>query len=362
MSSADTSFLRRLLPAGRTTPRRPIESLKTLAIVVPLTAMIWVYAENAQRRSEDMRVRVQFVTSNANSAATVPGSFNDDGPELQITMDGPRGQIEKFKQTIADNTADGRLKLALPGNNEQGNRSVNIADAFKFDPHYYGINVVVKSTPSDLPVTVEPLDTKDLPIAPPEGLSVTLQNVSFNPARVRVTGPLSAIQREYGSENQHLLVDATSLQDLPSSGPGGKPKQVSLVQPKNSRVRLAQSSVEMTYEVVSTNLNGEIRSVFIDVRRPAADDGRSRVIIRGGPVIPNVNVTGPANSVSKIIGNNPSQSVKAVLEVTREDVDKGEFRREVKPDFSTIDPNIKPIGTYEVTFEVKSVTPAENDR
>lgn len=359
MSSADGSFFSRLLAGNRTTPRRPWESLKTLAIVIPLTAMIWVYAENAQRRSEDMRVRVQFVTSNSASVATVTGA-GTDGPELQITMDGPRGQIQKFKETLEKNTTDGRLKLVLPGNNDVGSRSVNITDAFKADPSYWGINVSVKSTPSDLPVLVEPLTTVDVAIAKPEDSQATFQNVSFNPTRVRVTGPQSAIRQEFGGESPTVSVDTGGL--VSDSGTSNaRTLAVPLVPPKNSRIKYSQPTVEMTFEIGSRNREVEIRSVFIDVRRPVADDGRSRVIIRGAPVIYNVKAVCPTNVVDKLIGRN-AVPVKAVLEVTKEDVDKGEFRREVKLDFSQIDPNIKPIGTYEVTFEVKSVTPAENDR
>lgn len=360
MTTQARSFFARVFPEkrrSRTNPQGPLEGLKTLAIVIPLTILIWVYAERAQTQNEPLSVLIAFTTSNANFAATVP-AVNES---ITLTLEGPRGQIEQFKKNMQELTRDSHLELALPnGDATVGTKTIILAQAIKADPHFASLNVTVKTAPQELRVSVDPVISKVVTVAQPANAQVSLQNVSFDPPRVTVTGPTPLLNDDFSGDNPTISIDTSNLDLSTTTAP--RTATVPLIRPNKSRIQLSASQVKMTYEVGSTIRSGEIKTVYIDVRRPISEDGRSKVIIRGsgGPVIHNVQVTGPSDVVSQLIGDNPVLPVKAVLTITREDIDKGELRHPV--DFDLKKGVTVTGGPYEVTFEVRSIPSTDTDR
>lgn len=354
MSEPRRLSLARLFGQERTPKqRRPGEALRTLLIVVPLTMLIWVYAEKAQSRPDNRSVKISFKTGNADFAATV-----DPDESVTLSLEGPQGQLDQFVQAITASTVDGHLVLALPNSQAaQSTKIQSVAEAVKLDPHFANINVTVKASPADLHVSVDPMITRKVTVVPPQKLPVTLQSVTFDPAQVEIRGPLPLMNRLYPVENSTIALDGSGL--MLGTTPGSKTQVVPLKAPNESQLSLSVAQVKMTYEVGSTIQQGEIRTVYIDVRRPVGEDGRSKVTVRGGPVIHNVQITGPSNIVNRLVGDRPDQSVKAVLPVTSEDVDKGDIRRPVDVDLRD---GVTLIGEKpEVVFEARSIA-AEPDR
>ncbi|MDB5327989.1 MAG: hypothetical protein JWM57_3558 [Phycisphaerales bacterium] len=349
MSETGRFSLARIFGQQRhSTPRRPGEALKTLGIVVPLTMLIWVYAEKAQSRPESVNgLKIAFSTGNGNFAATV-----EPDDSVTLSLEGPQGQLDQFKQAVAKSTKDGHLVLALPNAQAAASTKLqSIADAVKADPQFVNINVTVKASPPDLRVSVDPVITRKVTVAPPPKLQVTLQNVAFDPPQIDITGPLPMVNSQFGGDNPTIAVDGSGLNLGTTSG--AKTMMVPLKVPQDSQLSLSRSQVKMTYEVGSTIQQGQIRTVYIDVRRPVGEDGRSKVIVRDGPVIHNIQVTGPSNVVNGLIGDTPLRSVKAVLSIVKEDVDAGELRRTVEVDLRDGVTLIN--DPPEVVFEVRSV-------
>ena len=333
--------------------RRPGEALRTLLIVVPLTMLIWVYAEKAQTRPDSRSVKISFKTGNADFAATV-----DPDESVTLSLEGPQGQLDQFVQAITSSTVDAHLVLALPNSQAtQSTKIQSVAEAVKLDPHFANINVTVKANPPDLRVSVDPMITRKVTVVPPAKLPVTLQSVTFDPPQIEIKGPLPAMTSLFGVENPTIPVDGSGL--MLGTTPGSQTKLVPLKAPTERQLSLSLTQVKMTYEVGSTIQQGEIRTIYIDVRRPAGEDGRSKVTVHGGSVYHNVQITGPSNIVSKLVGDRPEQSVKAVLPVTSEDVDKGDIRRSLDIDLRD---GVTLIGEKpEVIFDARSIA-AEPDR
>ncbi len=328
MKAAD--YLARLRPnrspSPAAGPSRARELLKSLPVVVILTVLIWIYAERAQIGPDQVSVLVSVGTSEPNLVATVIDPV--DTP-LTLALSGPRGQLEAFKTKLMSALQDRRLKLMLSGADAAvGSHALDAARLLNADPLLSRSGVFVTgTTPTQIRVTVDPMDTVTADIVLPRDLPVTLLKSRFEPAHVTLHGPRPAIEAAFPNGKPTVVVNATRI----SAGDGSEQTlDLQLVPPADPRLTLDTSQVKMTFTAGSTVQTSTIPSAFIDVVRPVAIDGGSKVIIHGGSVLHNVQIRGPAVLVNKYTGGRPESDLRAMVFIKPDDVGKTNLRKELK--------------------------------
>ena len=108
--------------------------MKTAAWVVPLTILIWVYAEQEQpTEGNEQVVLIRVRNDDSNRVVTV---MNPHDLNPIITMKGPRTSIQKVKRELDQQGEDGRLiSVDVPPNFEPGKNNLNIAAAIESAQH-----------------------------------------------------------------------------------------------------------------------------------------------------------------------------------------------------------------------------------
>ena len=340
------SRVRQRLIIGHPTarPGRAAEFVKTMLVVVPLTVLIWIYAERAQIGPDKVSLLISAGTVEPNLVADI---LESDEQPLTINLNGPRGQVEALKQRLDKLLEDGRYKLTLSGVDAAvGQHTIDAAQLLNRDPIFANSGVTVTGTaPAQLRVNVDAVISRPATVVlSKDGLKIELLNQSFDPPTLMLSGPQSA----FPSEAPTVSADASSL--TPGDEAGEQSADVP-VQPPDHRLRVSASKVKMTYTAGSMVTTVNVATVFIDVVRPIGDeDGKSKVVISSGNVLHNVQIRGPTNLVSKYASG--TLKLSAQLYVSHDDIGQGSKRGELKwPPIE--DGQVKPLGgPPEVTYEV----------
>lgn len=338
-----SKFLRRLGSRQRST-----EILRTLVVVIPLTVLIWVYAERAQitQDSVDLSMGATLTDPALEAAIVDPASS-----PIKLTLQGSRVSIEALKNELKHKSMDGKLNLSLPANfSHVGQQNADVALTLNSDPIIKDSGVfITMAEPTYVRVAVSKIISWDVAVALPPDMPVLLQNVVFDPPRVTVRGPQPAMETAYQSDSRTATVDLSN-QPAALAGTGTQTITVSLRAPADTRLTMSPQQVRMTFEVGTREREFTVPSVPIVVQKLLSHE-RDQVSVKGSPVVQNVRVRGPANLVSKLEGDNPSIRPTAVLRVRPEDAGQSDLHRDV--DFIGLPTEVKVIGTYGVDFDVK---------
>ena len=340
-------------PRDRPGARKSGDFTRSLPVVVILTLLIWIYAERAQNRDDSVTAVLSIVASDPNlSAATLDAG---DG-RVAVSVNGPRGQIDALKTRIESASIDGKLRVTLPAaDSSAGDKTLDLTRVLNDAPLFANSGVTVtKTSPAQVRVSVEPVVSRNVTVVVPSDLSVTLLSQNFDPAKIAVRGPASAVNREFNGDSPTIAVNAAQLREAAAGG--SRSIDIALTPPVDPLITLGVKQVRMTFEVGSTVLDVTVPSVGILIERPLGDDGKSKVVMKRGPVITNVQLRGPANLVNKYVGDQPETKLQAVLPVTQDDDGKTDLHRDVL--FPYRERGVEVVGgPYTVGFDVIDLTP-----
>jgi hypothetical protein len=197
------------------TRQNVISFSKAMAWVVPLTLLIWVYAETAQDvprsnvqmpielRSNDPKLTVKLVKP-------YPDKF------IVCDLEGPSSNLEHFTDQLSPtdpliiNIDTSKLP---PGENSMPTKGM-IIDNPRLKA--YGISVN-KSEPDVLTFDVDQLDERSATVTAPTGIP-TLKSATFDPPTIRVSGPKHELDAAETNGELTVVADITSLSVLSSPG------------------------------------------------------------------------------------------------------------------------------------------------
>ena len=335
--------------------QRTTEILKTLVIVVPLTLLIWVYAERAQTVYDTVDFAPKVSVNEPGLVAELESATNM-AVSIQLDLNGPHTQIESLKSEISQRLMRDKLALALPSAlSHPGKQNVDVANAFNSDPLFANSGVtIIKATPSYVTVNVNRLKPTDLVVKLPTDGLYPLQNVTFDPPRITVTGPEPVVLREYpGANDQSVTVDLRD-QSAALAGTGTKTIDVKLILPTTKSLVFSTDHVKMTCDLTTSNREITLPPFPLVVQKLAAQESLQQVVLKGQPLIQNVRVSGPGNVISKMEGDNPSIRPVGVLQVLPADTGKSDINRPII--IQDLPPEVKLIsGAPSVDFDVNAV-------
>ena len=220
--------------------------LKTIAWAAPLTVLIWVYAESEQQVTDaGQPISIEVRSRDPNRIVTL------DRGCVSITCDltGPRSNLDRFKESLSTSAP---IIIELD-TRQIGPEFIPSLDNLRENPQFRDAGVtVLKCDPPSLPVYVDSLEKRSLPVKLPPDVS-GLEAV-FEPAdrhRQRAKPLFEIFQRGYrrhfhvaelNTPGVHPPVNV-SLQSDPSGTLTYEPSQVKVV------LTVAQTDVTRTFTV-----------------------------------------------------------------------------------------------------------------
>ncbi|MEO6435065.1 MAG: hypothetical protein ABIP55_04795 [Tepidisphaeraceae bacterium] len=170
-----------------------ISNLKTLAWVVPLTLLIWIYAEREQVAPEP-DVSVPFELVNNSTDRTVALSERQD-KNLILELRGPQARLRSVLSDIRGGKEPEGLRLEIPANLETNREHSLDAMPLVRNQRLFVENgiTVFACKPARLQVQVDQLVEREAKIVKPP--SAKNMEATFDPPTVRIRGPLSLLLR-----------------------------------------------------------------------------------------------------------------------------------------------------------------------
>lgn len=281
------------LGAGRVllSPRwshRVRDVMTMLAWVVPLTLLIWLYAEREQLSRTTLVVPVQLTPGNPNEIVT-PGRAT-----VTLTLTGPRARLEALRNSVSGQP------LGLPVRRTPGREhELQLAPLFSELPALQRSGITVaKSEPSILNVFVDEYLEREAPVTAPPLRGDLQAPPVFEPRTVRVRAPAVELQRRLAAGEPLAVADMASLPQLRQPGTHSVPSVP--IRPLGETVSFSPSSVKVEFTVVEQQTRQyRIPSVIIEVRKPLAVEGKFLVEVNPA-VLTNVDVVGPAAVIEQM--------------------------------------------------------------
>lgn len=204
----------RKLPVGAKR-EKVLDVVKTLIWVIPLTILIWVYAEREQNvdlKSVTIPVRVQI--NNSGKVITLRDSA------ITATVTGPHTNVTEFLRGI-ERMDQPPLVHTIDPATPAGDIQVPAA-VLNDDPRLVRNGITLSDiNPKSLLATVDDLVTEELPVRVPMKVASLEGEPRFTPDTVNVTAPrllFEEAKRLQKSDKPYLTVDLTKLGELRDPG------------------------------------------------------------------------------------------------------------------------------------------------
>jgi len=277
---------------------------KTMIFAGPLTVLIWVYAESEQQvQDAGQTINIVFNSRDPNKIITLERGESSVICDLQ----GPRSNLDRFKETIsiaAPITIE--LNTAQITNQEE---FISTLDSLRDNPRFREAGITVeKCSPAMLPIYVDTLEKRSLPVRRP-AVVPGLQDVTFNPAMVTVTGA-SRFFKSYSEVTADLL----SLPALNSPG-AHTVENVALLSDPSGTLTFQPAQVKAVLNVAEKDKPYTCLNVPIWI---ASDPGtvNSYSFTLNNAFVPKLDVIGPPEEIDQLKEKIPH----AVLEIGAGDV------------------------------------------
>lgn len=353
------SSLARLRPKVRDFFRRERlrEFVSTLALVAPLTVLVWVWAEREQ--AVDVPVKKLFgiaVTSSipGKTVALAPGQPDT----VTVEMTGPRAGVEGIRDAIAKDLSKARLVIDVSRDYDPGGPYTlpleSILDQQKIFIDY-GVTIT-SSEPANLSINVDRRVERDVPVKLPAEIAASVQTATFEPKSVKIRGPERVIKQLEANSELRAELELSNPTELRSRGT----RSISLPNVP-LRAIAAQGVTFDTPTITSVTLTlsqeepAELKPVYVFISQPAGLKVKTTV---NQLVVSGVRVIGPNDALRQL--REGKVVPQAVLTITRDDQGK---RGERTPVIQNLPAGVRvdEASVPSVTFDVSADTAAAGD-
>ncbi len=307
--------------------------LKNMIVVVPLTLLIWVYAEREQSVISPptiFPIEVKTIAPDRIVVLRYPAEGN-----VVVELSGPRARIDEVRTQLLvrhDSAAGqnaGSVQLLIDPQFGTGGQELEAVPLLNRLPLFKNNGITVKSCqPSYIKVDIDQLEERDAVIRPAPAVAKLIENATFTPRTIKLRAPRQLLDKADGEKKKELVVwaDLAKREELRTRTGSVELKNVPLfwtVEDNAIRENVTFSSpvVDANLTVKTADIQFTIPSVTIFKETPANLD--DRYIITYTPVISNVTVTGPAEQIDTIR--------------------KGDFKSKARLEISSLDPVNKPV-------------------
>lgn len=298
---------------------------KTLMIVIPVTLIIWGWAEREQVQPRSVTFTLKPIVPGEQYARIEKSST------VTITLTGPNSGLDAFERRLREQNNE--LAVNVPqvdaSQKEVELRQVNVADLLADQSFIREAGLVVKSGTS-VDIVVDQMQERKLEVRPPEGLNLL---VTTDPATVALRGPRRDLSQVPADAYAILELPTAVLTELRSMVTPGQKKPISGVRvqpsfvPESRSVSLVQT--EVTTATFSVPLALEDRAVInyfvvvrvdmpLDLLQKRIRDGKPIPVVNG--TLQGIAVRGPRDLVGKVESEDFKRQVFARMSLSRDDL------------------------------------------
>lgn len=337
----------------------------TLALVAPLTVLIWVWAEREQTvgSKESPEKQTFQIAVRSGGVGQSVALAQGQGDSILVGFTGPKVGLDAMKESMLRDASKRRLVIDVGDTFEPGQPYPVPIDAALNQQKIFRDNglTVVSAEPSVVQVFVDRQVERDVPVRLPPELTDAVAQATFEPKTVKVRGPERTIKQLEANGALKAELDVSNLAEL-RNRPGAKVElpQVPLRPIEGaSTVSFDTSSIAKVTLQLSQEEQGELRSVVVFVSKPAGLNVTTTVTPL---VLTGVKVTGPSEALRLLREEKVTPAPSAVLTITLDD--KGTHEGTRVPTIVNLPPGVRviPASVSPVTFDVLESSAATDER
>jgi hypothetical protein len=316
----------RYLPSGE----QSLNFLKNLLWVVPLTLLIWIYAEREQTvtlPTEPVSIDVRTNDHNRIVNLRLPQDKN-----IIVELSGPRARIDRVRELLQPNPEGAAVQIYVDPQIGLGPQQLLTISQINNLPVFKNNGITVKSAqPPYLSVDIDEYDKRMVPLRiPPELAGMLSDQTRFVPDMVEIRAPKQAIEKAEANNQLFVYPDlpkrdelktrtgAVTLENVPVYWPDFAPDGHPLTS-RREHANYSPQTVSAKLDIKQRDLEYVIPSVPIFKETPNGFENGYTVVI-DPPTFSNVTVTGPAEQIDGI--RKGTLKVKARLEISSLDLNK----------------------------------------
>lgn len=276
-----------------------VSSFKSLLWVVPLTVLIWMYAENESINSMN-NVTVTLEVPSGSPEQIV--RFAADGPHTaSIEMQGPQGVLDSVRESLERNA----VTLDVDRNLAPGEHQIEVAEILNRLSRLRSAGVTVTScVPPTVTLLVDPIVDVEVEVRAPAQDTTGLSGPPvFTPSRVKMSIPRSALER---ADRQGRKIGAVAnLRSFAMlSEPGKHDLQAVPLTPSidlgGTPVVFSPPTVAAHVEVPNGQIKAVLNNVIVWAAYPESRQADQYKATYDYELHPGVTVTGPADKVNPL--------------------------------------------------------------
>lgn len=302
-----------------------IAGAKNLAWVGPLTLLIWIWAEREQTQEIGINdVPVQVISSDPNRFVE---SASGAQTKVTLRLKGPQATLDRVRERLTSGIPRG-IEINIRSSLGRGNnQSLNVLDQIQNQPLFRDSGVTVtESQPSTIAVNVDDMGSRETEVQIPPTVTNLTPATTFDPRKVKLVGPESALRRLEAQGQLRVLADISPGSDAVRSPGRHELPALELKLPvREERVTITPLAVHAVLDVRAADVPALIGSIPITIDAAPAFLDTYRVVLSDGDTIANIHVSGPQQQIDLL--NKRQYPMEAVLKVSRDDIGREEPRR-----------------------------------
>jgi hypothetical protein len=349
-------------------PRRPwrsitrenlIDWLRTLAWVIPLTLLVWIWAEREQLAHTPSPVAIP-VTLRTTSANVVVHMITPADKNVMAELAGPRKSLDEVLNIISKPNPADRVYINIDPNVQPG-RYTLASDQIGQSTIFTGRGVSVIDPAPNITYTVEEIKSANFPVEMPSGITVLDGPATFDPPTVQFRGPKSVLDSLIADRQNFVTADLTGRDALHIPG-AHEEKAVPIKLPINDpEVTFTPSTVTAIFKVRQTEEKYIYPSMPVWVLSPPVLVDRGyKVVIVSNLNLANVTLLAAPDLIAQLRNDTVAPKPRAHIDVSLDDPPAGTVHtRQVTydlPDGVRVSADDL---TRTVDFKLQEITPKE---
>jgi hypothetical protein len=270
-------------------------ALRTLAWLVPLTVLIWLYAEREQVfEIESVPIPIT-VTAGGDLNLFVELQAPQDAV-VTAKLNGPRGRLEDIRQRIMPQGSKPTVVLTIDRNHVTPGslNTIDTAQALSSNPVFANSGVTVSNcSPAQLKVYVDDYAERVLEVQRPMDVTNLVGTPVFDPRKVTLRGPRRNI--ELAEQRGPITVEADFSGLVGKPGPQEVNNVPVVVRPAIQDVTLSPSTVRALFEVRAADVKLKYPSMGVSIEIPQSLQENYKVNCIS--TLPNVELVGPPDQI-----------------------------------------------------------------
>jgi hypothetical protein len=308
------------------TREKIIDWLRTLAWVVPLTLLVWIWAERQQLVRTPNAVAIP-ITLRASSADVVVHMISPADGNVMAVLSGPQNSVDKVLTLISNPNSDERVYINVDTNVSPGRHEISTTQIGE-SPIFTGRGVsVLNAAPVQLIYSVEKIVDANMPVEMPPDVMNLDGTPAFDPPTVKFRGPQSVLDQL--TADRQLVVYANLKGRDALHIPGAHEEiGVPLILPSDaSDVTFTPGVVKATFQVRATEERFVYPSMPVWVLAPPVLAERGfKVSIVSNTNLANVTLVGSPDVIAQLRSDTLTPKPRAHVEVSLDDLPAGTLR------------------------------------